>query len=236
MPRSILIVDDEPDLLEVIALELEFSGFHVLKAVNGKQALQIIRNHVVDAVLSDIRMPHGDGLELLSALMGERRFTPPLLFMSGYSDCDEEHAFHRGAVGYFHKPLEKTELVSALREYAEPKILRWRQGPRMYPTSHVEGSVFQTQHKLLLGRGGFSIWINQSDAPHKVMQSVSFALELEGLRKILGEGTVRWVRRDDHYQQGWGLGIEIKYMDEASLTLFEEYIEEQELISYIPLS
>lgn len=234
MLRSILVVDDEPDLLEILGLELEHSGFHVLKAINGKQALEIVRSHAVDVVLSDIRMPHGDGLELLSALMDERRFTPPLIFMSGYSDCDEEQAFHRGAVGYFHKPVVMSHLVSALREYAVPKTLRWRQTSRTYPPLHIEGSINQAQNKLLLGRGGFSMWMNQSDVSHNVMQSVSFSLELEDSKKVLGEGAVRWIKRDYGYQQGFGVGIEITYMDEASRLLFEEFTEKRGVTAYIP--
>ncbi len=235
MPHSILVVDDEPDLLEVIGLELELAGFTVHKAINGTKALEIIRSSSIDIVLSDIRMPNGDGLDLLDAMMQERRFTPSLVFMSGYSDCDEEQAFHRGAVGYFHKPLVMGKLMSTLLEYAEPPAKRWKKVSEREPMFHVIGSAIVGQKSLPrvdLGRGGFYAQV-EGGIGYRIAQPVSFNIEVGPSEQISGEGTIRWLRRAEAKISG--LGIEIASMSEESILLFEAHIKAQGMRAYIPL-
>lgn len=67
---SILVVDDEPDILKVSAILLEFEGHQVHTAGNGRQALEILARHAIDLVLTDWMMAEMNGLELCEALRG----------------------------------------------------------------------------------------------------------------------------------------------------------------------
>jgi len=62
---TILVVDDEPELLEIFAIWMRREGYHVLTAANGAEALKILTSTNVDALISDIRMPVMDGLTLV---------------------------------------------------------------------------------------------------------------------------------------------------------------------------
>ncbi len=61
----ILLVDDEPSFLEMLSMQLGFSGFDIMLTGSGEEAFEKLKEGGIDVVLSDIRMPNGDGLELL---------------------------------------------------------------------------------------------------------------------------------------------------------------------------
>jgi len=64
MPKRILVVDDEPDILKVIAVRLKAQGYEILTAVDGKEALDLIQQQRPDLVLLDLRLPVMDGYEV----------------------------------------------------------------------------------------------------------------------------------------------------------------------------
>ena len=66
--KRLLIVDDEPDLREMLEFEFEMSGASVETAMNGRDALEKFKHQAFDLIISDIRMPGGDGVELIKNL------------------------------------------------------------------------------------------------------------------------------------------------------------------------
>ena len=117
----ILVVDDEPGLLEVMALGLEMHGYRVVTASNGKVALEVLDQCEVDFVVSDIRMPEVDGLELLSQLrkrseqkLNQKLKVPQIILMTGYSGLTREEALMNGALEMLMKPFLLDELLSIL--------------------------------------------------------------------------------------------------------------------------
>src|SRR5690242_4496861 len=103
---SVLVVDDEADLREIIAFDFEAAGYNVREAHNGSEALEIVKKESIDAVVSDIRMPVMGGLELLKNLRKlNSNPSPVVVFVSGYSDVTPEEAYHFGSEGIFAKPF-----------------------------------------------------------------------------------------------------------------------------------
>src|SRR5262245_52565869 len=84
--KRILIADDEKDLREILADELRYCGCEVAEAENGKTAYALLESQPFDLIISDIRMPGGDGIELLKAVRKRDPKLPPLVLISGYSD------------------------------------------------------------------------------------------------------------------------------------------------------
>jgi DNA-binding NtrC family response regulator len=107
---KILVVDDEVDLVDILKEFLSLDGFEVLTAHDGVQALDLIVNGDIQLVISDIRMPKMDGLELLKNV---KKVKPEILFilLSGYSDYSEEEILKKGASRLFAKPID-FEIVS----------------------------------------------------------------------------------------------------------------------------
>jgi EAL domain-containing protein (putative c-di-GMP-specific phosphodiesterase class I)/CheY-like chemotaxis protein len=115
-PGRVLIVDDEPDLLELYAHVLGQSGFETEQAPNGSEALRLVRAGSFDVVLSDINMPGMDGLSLLR-LVRETDLDVPILLITGNPAIESAvQAVEYGALRYLIKPVDMMGLVRTVTE------------------------------------------------------------------------------------------------------------------------
>jgi CheY-like chemotaxis protein len=115
-PRSILIVDDEPEVLNLLRFVLEGEGYEIRSAQNGKQAIAQLKQASVGIVLTDLAMPEQDGIETILAI---RKQYPDLkvVAMSGtFADSVLDAARHLGADAVLAKPIEVDELLRTLQE------------------------------------------------------------------------------------------------------------------------
>lgn len=115
---TILIVDDEADLREVLELGLQVMGVRTLSAESGESALKILDTTPVDVVVSDVRMPHGDGVFLLEN-MRKRHFDMPVVIMTGFADRSSAEFIAMGANDVLHKPFPIKELRRTVGRYAK---------------------------------------------------------------------------------------------------------------------
>jgi CheY-like chemotaxis protein len=111
--RTLLVVEDEPLVRMLTTFLLRESGFDVLEAGNGGEALEVLANgHHVDLILTDVRMPVTDGMEL-SLRVRSSHPGLPILFFSGESGLDGETL---GGARCLKKPLPPQELLAAINE------------------------------------------------------------------------------------------------------------------------
>ncbi len=117
---TILIVDDEPDLLEILKFSLEGEGFKILTASSVKEAFAIIHKSPLDLILTDVRMPEGDGLQVLSE---GKRVSPgtAVILMTGFADVNPSEAFAKGAVALLSKPFDHGRLIQIVNEHVRGK-------------------------------------------------------------------------------------------------------------------
>ncbi len=121
-PPSVLVVDDNEDLAENIAEILSDVGVKVRVARDAASALAAFDECEWSLVITDVRMPKVDGLELLTMLK-ERRPTTPVLVMTGFADPDTvARAQRSGAFGVVHKPVDLDELISLIERIADADI------------------------------------------------------------------------------------------------------------------
>jgi two-component system nitrogen regulation response regulator NtrX len=114
MARRILVVDDDPGIRDALRMILEYEGYQVLTASDGKTALASLDADTVDAVLLDIKMPGMDGLETLDRIV-EREGAPPVLMISGHGDiATAVEATRRGASDFLEKPPERERILVSL--------------------------------------------------------------------------------------------------------------------------
>ena len=119
---TILIVDDEIRLCEVLQLALEQKGYEVKLANNGEQALSLLKNTTIDLVLSDIRMPGMNGLDLLKTVK-ETDVTIPVILMTAFATVESAiTALREGAYDYLLKPFDKLDTL----ELTVAQALQWR--------------------------------------------------------------------------------------------------------------
>ena len=122
--KKLLIVDDEPDLREMLEFEFEMSGASVDTAMNGREALEKLKSDEFHLVISDIRMPGGDGVELIKNINHEN-IRVPLIFISGFADIQVDEAYELGACGYFPKPFVLNDIVRKAAELTKATKDRW---------------------------------------------------------------------------------------------------------------
>ena len=119
LPRGrVLVVDDEPDLLDVLGALLTDAGWQVDTAPNGRAALRLVDGHRYEVVLSDIDMPGMNGLELLREIRA-RDLDVPVLLITGHPRVDTAvEALENGALRYLRKPIRERDLAAAVEDAA----------------------------------------------------------------------------------------------------------------------
>jgi len=108
----LLVIDDEPDFLEVMQLVLESEGYDVTVAESGRRAVEQARVEHFDLAITDMRMPGMSGLETLAAL---REIDPhvPVIVATGYASDETRRRFREaGACDYLPKPVDLGELLA----------------------------------------------------------------------------------------------------------------------------
>lgn len=115
--KKILIVDDEPDIIEFLTYNLKKEGFDVISATNGKMGLEIAKKEIPDLVVLDIMMPQMDGVEVCRRLRQDADFDNTLIaFLTAREeDYIEINALEGGGDDYITKPLKPRVFVSRIK-------------------------------------------------------------------------------------------------------------------------
>lgn len=114
--KTILIVDDEKDLLELCADAFEMEGFKVHPFSNALDAVNFYRDNICDAIISDSLMPQMTGLEFFSAIKGTLKEKNTAFFLcTGQIDLDEEKLVADGVKGIISKPFDILEMVEEVK-------------------------------------------------------------------------------------------------------------------------
>lgn len=108
--KNILVVDDESDIRELFREELEESGAVVQEAENGVDAFKIFQAGKVDAIISDIRMPGGDGVDLVKNVKTENADLP-IYLITGFADYTGNELKLLGVEAVVFKPFDIAEVV-----------------------------------------------------------------------------------------------------------------------------
>jgi len=114
--NNILVVDDEPDIRELIEYNLRKEGYNVATAVNGKQAITMAKREIPDLIILDIMMPEMDGIEAcrLMRAMPEFKNTFMVFLTARSEEYSEIAGFNVGADDYIAKPIKPRVLVSRI--------------------------------------------------------------------------------------------------------------------------
>jgi two-component system response regulator AtoC len=122
--KQVLIVDDEPNLRKILSAQLTRDGYDVLTAEDGEQGLHLLREHHIDLVITDLKMPKVDGMTLLKrALEIEPELPVVLITAHGTIDTAVE-ALKRGAFDFVTKPFDKDEVRQIVAKALKTRELR----------------------------------------------------------------------------------------------------------------
>lgn len=150
---NILVVDDDKEIVGAIEIYLKNEGYNIIKAYNGKEALDIVDKNDIHLILLDIMMPEKDGLETLEELRKTKNI-PVILLSAKSEDYDKIGGLNLGADDYITKPFNPLELIarvkSHLRRYVSLGTLKKEEDGNIYSTG---GLVLNDDTKKVLVDG-----------------------------------------------------------------------------------
>ncbi len=117
MAKCILVVDDSETVRQVLQMTLANSGFHVVEAEDGHDALNKLAHNSVDMMITDLNMPNMDGLELIKQVRqaGAHRFTPIVMLTTESSEEKKLAGREAGASGWIVKPFKPEQLLKVVK-------------------------------------------------------------------------------------------------------------------------
>jgi DNA-binding response OmpR family regulator len=116
--RTVLVVDDEPDVLLLCRVNLEFEGYRVLEASDGDEAMARLAEEVPDVVLLDVMMPKIDGWTVLERIKADPRTSevPVVMLTAKVQDDDQVRGWSSGAAEYITKPFSPLSLSQVVQD------------------------------------------------------------------------------------------------------------------------
>jgi CheY-like chemotaxis protein len=225
-------VDDEPDLLEIFGMLLESAGCRkVYTANDGEAALEIVRDNLIDLVITDVRMPIMDGITLVRRLVSLGKAIPCIVFVSGFGDFDRREMYGLGVEAFLSKPIPPTQLVEFAEKALAARSALWLTPMNPVPRQSIhilfdEIGITKGQDVIRLGRGGFSSHYVGPIALGKVAFRCDFSSKRP---EMAGGGFVRWRSRLDNQ-----VGIEFAFLDPGCRSWLLEEIAAMTSRSFIP--
>ncbi|MBN2635007.1 MAG: hybrid sensor histidine kinase/response regulator [Prolixibacteraceae bacterium] len=123
---TILVVDDNPDNIKIIALILRSLHYKIVIATSGAQAIEMVEHTHPDLILLDVMMPHLDGFETSRIIKSKPEYENiPIIFITALNDTESlVKGFQAGGVDYITKPFNRDELISRMRTHIDLKQTR----------------------------------------------------------------------------------------------------------------
>ena len=195
--KKILIADDEPDILEILTFNLENSGYEVVTAKNGEEALEKAKIHHPDLFILDVMMPFKSGTEVCRLLRAKPEFKDKLIvFLTALSDeSSEVTGLESGADDYLTKPISPKVLLSKIQalfrriktEMASPGSLI------SIGDLEINREKFMVKYlgkEIILARKEFELLTLLASKPGKVFLRNEILHQVWGTEVIVGDRTI----------------------------------------------
>lgn len=218
---SVLVVDDEPLIRDIVVLYLEREGHHVLEAADGESARRLVQQHNPDLVVLDVMLPGIDGLDVCRWIRG-RSDTPVILLTARGEETDRIIGLELGADDYVVKPFSPRELVVRVRNILKRSDPTTARGERLlFDRLSIDTGtreVTKDGEQLRLTAREFDLLWFLASNPRRVFSRDHLMARVWGYEAALDTGTVtvhmRRLRekveddpsRPDHLETVWGVG------------------------------
>ncbi|WP_234736490.1 response regulator transcription factor [Tellurirhabdus bombi] len=194
--HRILVVDDDPDIVELLQYNLEKEGYDVRTAPDGRKAVETARNFSPELVLLDIMMPHMDGIEAGRQLreIPELRQTYILFLTARSEEYSEVAAFEVGADDYITKPIKPRALMSRINALFRREAQKADTGDQVQVAdlviSRKNYTVTQGEKSVVLPKKEFELLFFLAQSPNKVFNREELLQKIWGADIYVLERTV----------------------------------------------
>lgn len=192
--KTILIADDEPDILEILEYNLRAQGYNLVTARNGNEAIQIAKEVKPDLIILDVMMPGKNGFDVCSVL----RLNPDLantviIFLTALnSDTTEIKGFETGGDDYITKPISPKVLISRVNAHLR-RISKENEETLQFGDLLIDRerySVVQKGEEVILARKEFELLALLASRPDKVFLRNEILESVWGTDVIVGDRTI----------------------------------------------
>ncbi|HEX6271037.1 MAG TPA: response regulator transcription factor [Anaerolineales bacterium] len=204
--KTILVVEDEASIAEVVSLYLKRGGYHVQIASNGKQAMNIFERQMPDFVILDLMLPEVDGLSLTRWLR-DRSNVPIIMLTARREEIDRIAGLEMGADDYVVKPFSPQELVSRVRA-----VFR-RVGQEQVEAESERPLSFD---RLIINPGSRVVTVNDSD--------IELTVKEFDMLYLLARHPKQVFTRDQLLERVWGGA---QYIDPGTVTVHVRRLREK---------
>ncbi|WP_266369135.1 response regulator transcription factor [Tellurirhabdus rosea] len=195
-PHRVMVVDDDPDIVELLQYNLEKEGYEVRTAGDGRKALETARGFLPELVLLDIMMPQMDGIETGRQLreMPELRQTYILYLTARSEEYSEVAAFEIGADDYLTKPIKPRALMSRINALFRREAQKADPGEQVevadLTISRKNYTVTQADKSVVLPKKEFELLFFLAQSPNKVFSREELLQKIWGADIYVLERTV----------------------------------------------
>lgn len=221
---TILLVDDEPDILEIIGYNLTQEGYKIITASNGKEAVKKAKKELPELIIMDVMMPEMDGIEACEKIRQIKELDNTLItFLTARSeDYSQMAGFDAGADDYISKPIKPRILVSKVKallrrikgEIEAVDVLKVGE----IEINREEYKIVKENEEIILPRKEFELFYLLASKPGKVFTREEILDKVWGNEVVVGGRTIdvhiRKLREkigDDFFKTIKGVGYKIEF-------------------------
>ena len=193
---KILVVDDDPDIVEILKYNLKNSGYSVKSAVNGVDAIKKAKKYIPDIILMDVMMPEMSGIEACEEIKKIDQLSQAIIiFLSARSeDYTQISAYDAGADDYISKPVKPKILLKKISNIAK-KINSEKKAPWIIDLGSIkinkeEYVVIKDKKEILLPRKEFELLFLLATKPDKVFTREEIMNKVWGTQVVVGDRTI----------------------------------------------
>lgn len=233
---KVLVVDDNAVMCDVLSSSIEKYGISVTSLTRPEEVFDLLEVERFDCIVSDIRMPGMDGVELLEKVRKVHPLWPFVILISGHHDYDLDELLHFGAVAYVQKPFKADEIYKLISNYYIDDLVQRNRLMLMdkQVSSHFEDHVIDLA-SVSVGTGG--LFISFDKVPSLIKADVGSFYDLKvkvedhfEAVKIVAE--VVWKRGAD--EENAGLGIRFLTLTPGLDKYIKKHISQNKISSFIP--
>ena len=193
---KVLVVDDDPDIVEILKYNLKNSGYSVKSAGNGVEAIKKAKKFIPDIILMDVMMPEMSGIEACEEIKNINQLSQAIIiFLSARSeDYTQISAYDAGADDYISKPVKPKILLKKISNIAK-KISSEKNAPKTIDLGSIkinkeEYVVIKDKKEILLPRKEFELLFLLATKPEKVFTREEIMNKVWGTQVVVGDRTI----------------------------------------------
>jgi two-component system alkaline phosphatase synthesis response regulator PhoP len=220
---KILLVDDEPDILEIVGYNLSQEGYSVITATNGKEAVATAKKELPNLIIMDVMMPEMDGMEACEQIRKMPELSNVIItFLTARNeDYSQVAGFEAGADDYINKPIKPKLLVSKvkalLRRFKEETVNSETLNVGGIEINREEYKIVKDNQEIILPRKEFELFYLLASKPGKVFKREEILDRVWGNEVVVGGRTIdvhiRKLREkigDDFFKTVKGVGYKFE--------------------------